>query len=148
MFVLIWNCRGARSLDFSVAVKDLVVVHNPAIMIIIETRVRAGNVSLIMNKFPLDVWTDTNTLVFKGGIWLLWCSDLGTIGEVSTTKQEIHTLVKVSPSDSCWLLYVIYVSPKFKFRRKVWDNLKHVWQHRRLPWLMAGDFNRVLASHD
>lgn len=53
MFVLIWNCRGARCLDFSVAVKDLVVVHNPAIMIIIETRVRAGNVSLIMNKFPL-----------------------------------------------------------------------------------------------
>lgn len=51
-------------------------------------------------------------------------------------------------SNSSWLLFAIYASPKYVERRFLWDNLSIVAGLHSLSWVIAGDFNEVLLGED
>lgn len=65
---------------------------------------------------------------------------------LTTTKQEIHIIVKVITFPSPQLLSSIYGSPRFEEFQILWENLCSVSLLHDLPWAIVGDFNDVITN--
>ncbi|XP_030940291.1 uncharacterized protein LOC115965260 [Quercus lobata] len=148
MNISAWNCRGASKPFFQNHVRELVNTHDPAIMIIMETRIGGARARDITDKLPFDGAIHTDTLGFAGGLWLLWNSDRVQVHQLAMSEQEIHVLVKVLPSNFEFICTTVYASPRFQERCVLWNNLKNVANLHDKPWIIAGDFNEVLVEGD
>ncbi|XP_030941775.1 uncharacterized protein LOC115966748 [Quercus lobata] len=148
MNIIAWNCRGALKPEFRNHVRELVQNHNPAMLIVMETRVSGDRAKEITDRLPFDEAIHTKTIGFAGGLWLLWNTDRVAVSLLATTEQEIHVSVKVRPSDTQCFLSAVYASPKFNERCILWKNLVNVASLHSSPWIIAGDFNKVLADND
>ena len=148
MNIIAWNCKGALKPNFQNHVKELVQNHDPTILIIMETQVGGERAKEILDRLPFDGAIHTNTIGYAGGLWVLWNSDRVVVSPLATTKQEIHITVKVRPSDFDFLVSAVYVSPRFNERCVLWNNLKNVAKLHNKPWIIASDFNKVLADRE
>ncbi|XP_075654647.1 uncharacterized protein LOC142624782 [Castanea sativa] len=117
-------------------------------LIITETKVSGSRVKEISDRLQFDGAFHANNIGYSGGLWLLWDSTQAEMSILSSTEQEIHTLVKDLSSKASWLLTAVYASPRYAERRLLWDNLSMVTELHALPWIIAGDFNEVLTSED
>ena len=75
MNIMAWNCRGASKPSFHNHVRDLVHNHDPAIMVVMETRIGGKRAKEIFGRLPFDGAIHTDTIGFTGGLWLLWNFD-------------------------------------------------------------------------
>jgi hypothetical protein len=98
MNILIWNCRGSMKPKFKSTWLDLVSWHRPTMVIVTETRMGGQKAEAIIRSLLFDSANSTDTIGFAGGIWLLWRSDMVDVDVLSATEQEIHALIRVSPS--------------------------------------------------
>ena len=122
MNILMWNCRGALNPDFKRRIFEMVVNHNPAIMVITETRVGGDRVEQII----IDGFITTETIGYAGGLWVLWKKEEAEVDLLAATEQEIHATVKVCYSNLNWFISAIYASPHLVERRLVWSNLSEI----------------------
>ena len=148
MNIIIWNCRGALKPSFQTHVRELVHNHNPAILVLMETKVGGERAREISGRLPFDNAIHTDTVGYAGGLWMLWNSDRVEVTSLANTEQEIHTIVKVMNSNSCWLFTAVYASPRSAERHILWDNLNKVAELHNMPWVLAGDFNEPLLDDD
>lgn len=126
MNIIAWNYRGALKPSFQSHVRDLVHNHDPAIMIIMETRIGGDRARDITDRLPFNGAIHTDTIGFAGGLWILWNSDRVHITQLALSEQEIHVLVKVTSSNFEFFCTTIYASPRFHERCILWNNLKNV----------------------
>lgn len=70
------------------------------------------------------------------------------ITALSNTEQEIHTIVKYTFSNSSWMMSAIYASPRYAEQRLFWENLFMVVGMHSLPWMIVGDFNKILLGEN
>ena len=148
MNIIIWNCKGALKPSFQTHVRELVHNHNPAILVLMETKVGGERAREILGRLPFDNAIHTDTVGYAGGLWMLWNSDRVEVTSLANTEQEIHTIVKVMNSNSCWLFTAVYASPRSAERHILWDNLNKVAELHNMPWVLAGDFNEPLLDDD
>nr|XP_023913965.1 uncharacterized protein LOC112025518 [Quercus suber] len=127
---------------------NLIRIHQPSIMIIIETRVGGDRAKELTDQLPFKGALHADTYSYAGGIWLLWHPEVVDISKLASTEQEIHALVKVKSFNFSWLLSAIYASPRAFKRYCLWDNLSIVWSIHDLPWVLLGDFKEVLCNDD
>ncbi|XP_075665849.1 uncharacterized protein LOC142635595 [Castanea sativa] len=146
MNIIAWNCRGALKPSFQNHVKELVHNHNPAIMIVMETHIGGDRARDITDRLPFDGAIHTDTIGFAGGLWLLWNSDKVQITQLAMSEQEVHLLVKVISTTLEFIFTTVYASPRFHERSILWNNLKNVADLHDKPWIIARDFNEVLAN--
>ena len=123
--MLIWNCRGANNPNFCNNVSDMSRRHYPTIVIINETKLSGDRVKGIIDRLPLDGAIVAKSFGWSGVLWLLWDFDQVELAELSSTEQEILTIVS-STTNSPWLLFAVYASPRLAKRRLLWDNLETV----------------------
>ena len=123
MNVIIWNCRGALKPTFQGHVRELIRNHNSTILILMETKVGVERAREISDRLPFDGGIHTDTIRYAGSLWMLWNSDRVEVNLLSNTEQEIHTVVKVQNSNSSWLIFAIYASPRSAERHILWNNL-------------------------
>ncbi|CAL2276666.1 unnamed protein product [Prunus armeniaca] len=83
-------------------------------------------------------------LGFSGGLWLMWDDSKVHLDIIGTSDQSITASVSWK-DQSPWLLTVIYANPSGFKREKLWEYLDFVATCHQLPWLLAGDFNEMLA---
>ena len=74
MNIIVWNSRGALKPNFQRHVRELARNYNPAIMVIMETRIGGDRAKEITDRRPFDGAIHTETIGFAGGIWLFWNS--------------------------------------------------------------------------
>ena len=148
MNILMWNYKGALNLDFKRRIFEIAINHNPAIIVITETRVGGDRAERIIADLPFDGFILTETTSYAGGLWVLWKKEEANIDLLTATEQEIHATVKVRCSNLTWFISTIYASPRLAERRLVWSNLLEIAKLHNHPWLMLGDFNEVLSSED
>ena len=130
MNVIIWkNCRGTLKPSIQNRIRDLVQNHNPAILVVMETRVGGARAREITDRLPFD----GDTIGYAGGLWVLWNSDKVEVSPLATIKQEIHTMVKVHFPNACWLLSAVYASPRSAERHILWNNLNNVADLHNMP---------------
>ncbi|KAL4649489.1 hypothetical protein ACB092_01G016900 [Castanea dentata] len=94
MNVIIWNCRGAMKPSFQSYIRELVRNQNPAMFVVMETKVGGDRAREITDRLPFDGAVHTNIIGYAGGLWLLWNSDRVEVTLLTTTEQEIHVTVK------------------------------------------------------
>nr|XP_023873887.1 uncharacterized protein LOC111986485 [Quercus suber] len=148
MNFIIWNSRGALKPSFQGHIRDLVQKHDPAILVVMETKLGGNRAKAITDRLPMDGAIHTDTIGYAGGLWLLWNSDIVEVELLAKTEQEIHAKVKVRTSRLSWLFSAIYASPRSEERCILWENLTKVAELHKLPWVMAGDFNEPLIDED
>ena len=133
MNIIVWNCRGVLKPSFQRHVGELIQCHNPAILVVMETRIGGERAREITDRLPFDGAIHTETIGYAGGLWLLWNSDRVEIIALANTEQEIHSVVKVRNSNSSWLLTAIYTSPRIAERHVLWENLIKVAKLHNMP---------------
>ena len=148
MNILVWNSRDVLKPNFQEYVRELVRVHNPAILVIMETKLGGEKAKGITDRLPFDGAIHTETIGYAGGLWLLWNSDLVEVVQLADTEQEIHVEVKVIASNLSWILSAVYASPRSAERYILWENLIKVVGLHNKPWVIAGDFNEPLLGED
>ena len=148
MNFLIWNCRGAQKPSFQNYIHDLTQKYDPAIFVIMETKLGGNRAKLVTDRLPFDGAIHTETVGLSGGLWLLWNADKVSVEELAKTEQEIHVEVKVRASNLSWIFSSIYASPRKEDRYILWNNLSKVAELHNKPWVMAGDFNEPLIDED
>ena len=72
--------------NFQKHVRDLARIHNPAIMVIMETRLGGERAREIIDRLPFNGAIHIETIGFIGGLWLLWNSDMVEIEQLATTE--------------------------------------------------------------
>ena len=122
--------------------------HNPAILVLMETKVGGERAKEISGRLPFDNDIHTDTIGYAGDLWMLWNSNRVEVTSLASTKQEIHTIIKVMNSNSCWLFTTVYASPRCAERHILWDNLNKVAELHNMPLVLAGDFNEPLLDDD
>ena len=100
MNVIIWNCRGALKRNFQNHVRELVHIHNPTILVVMETRIGGERARGITNRLPFENAIHTDTIGLVGGLWMLWNSERVDVTPLSSTEHKIHAIVKVPNSES------------------------------------------------
>ena len=83
---IIWNCRGACKPSFQKHIGELVRSYNPAILVIMETRVGGDRAKGIIDRLPFDGSTHTDSIGFAGGIWMLWDSERVDVSPLASTE--------------------------------------------------------------
>ena len=68
MNIIVWNCRGALKPSFQKHVSELVRMHNPAILVILETHVGGDRARGIIERLPFDGSVHTDTVGYAGGL--------------------------------------------------------------------------------
>ena len=144
MNFLIWNCRGAQKPSFQNYIHELTQMYDPAIFVIMETKLGGNIAKMVMDRLPFDGTIHTETIGLSSGLWLLWNADKVLVEELAKTEQEIHVEVKVRASNLSWIFSAIYASPRKEDRCILWNNLTKVAELHNKPWVMAGDFNEPL----
>ena len=86
MNVIIWNCRGALKPSFQNRIRDLVQSYNPAILVVMETRVGGDRAREITDRLSFDGAVHTDTIGYAGGLWVLWNSDRVEVSPLATTE--------------------------------------------------------------
>ena len=77
MNIIIWNSRGSLKPNFQSYVGDLAHNHNPAILVVMETKISGDRVKEITDRLPFDSAIHFETLATLGacdcfGIQLGW----------------------------------------------------------------------------
>lgn len=76
MKVILWNTRGARSMDFTRSIKDLVANNKANMMIVMETKVSCIQVEKSMARIGWKIKFNVDPVgFFTGGILVLWKDD-------------------------------------------------------------------------
>lgn len=71
--ILSWNCRGAKSPLFHFHLKELLCIHKPSELALLETKVNSAYVlSKIYKYSTFNKSVCAEARGFMGGIWLLW----------------------------------------------------------------------------
>lgn len=145
MSFIIWNCQGAGSKEFVRAARMFIKSHNPSIMGLLETKISGETANTVCKKLNFSNWTRIEAIGYSGGIWILW-------------KDEIYVMVSyIHPQfavlDVCykgkrWNLVVVYASPDYQLRNKLWFDLNKerlgLWDE----WIAVGDFNAVTNADE
>ncbi|CAL5359793.1 unnamed protein product [Camellia sinensis] len=72
MELLIWNCRGAGNDQFRRNLHELVQMHKPDMLILLETKVGLHKMGMFFNNLGYTASSHIDPTGRSGGIWLLW----------------------------------------------------------------------------
>lgn len=126
MITLLGNCRGLGN-EYAVnTARDLLEVHQPDCIILTETRMAPDQGQNVVGQFPLDGWFATNTIGQRGGILMLWNTRRIRTRILAATEHEVHVIMEVPNTNCTMLLSVIYVSPRYRQRKLLWENLESI----------------------
>ncbi|XP_038687586.1 uncharacterized protein LOC119986972 [Tripterygium wilfordii] len=136
----------AASREFSRALKDLLRVHKPGILGLLETRVSGCHADQLCKQWCFDNWVRVEAAGFSGGIWVFW-RDYYQVEVIKTHPQFLHLSVKNGNSHP-WLLSVVYGSPDSSLRKLLWRDLNKEVLEIRGSWIVVGDFNSVISRDE
>lgn len=143
--ILSWNCRGAGNRNFLMSLKDLISVHRPEIVAILEPRISGRVADGVCSNIGWEHWYRVEAQGFSGGIWLFWWQEKLEVKIIHEHHQFVHLRVS-SRLGASWYLTVVYASPTPSIRRYLWEDLRRL--SIKTPWCIIGDFNVVMYPHE
>ncbi|KAK4482042.1 hypothetical protein RD792_012965 [Penstemon davidsonii] len=147
MKILTWNCQGAGGDNFRTNFRELVKIHHPDIVYLLETKVSETRAEVISNSLGFSGVCRAPIDGRSGGIWLLWQKENIRVEVLSVDPQVIHAIIGPN-SQREWLCSGVYARPNPAVRESLWKNLEDLSTAVRLPWMLTGDFNQVISSNE
>ncbi|GLT73561.1 hypothetical protein SLA2020_454110 [Shorea laevis] len=151
MKIISWNCRGALKAGFRKSVMDLKRIHNPAMLLILETKIAGQNARDVADSLGFQKSCIVNSDGLAGGLWLLWDDARLSVDILSTSNQAIHAVIQVSNNPLFpfnWFFSGIYGRPQFEIRNILWQELTAMANVIQGPWMIIGDFNDVVDQSE
>jgi hypothetical protein len=82
----------------------------------------------------------------SGGVMLLWKKEIN-IQLLFSAPNYIDVQIQERP-DKIWHLTGVYGEPRWEDKYKTWDRIRELHSQHNLPWVLIGDFNEILFSHE
>lgn len=89
-----WNRQGAASNDFLYVLFELLRLHKPVILVLVETKVHSLSASVILQKSHLNKVVAIEAIGFSGGIWVFWGDAFLDLEVLSVCDQIVTMAVK------------------------------------------------------
>ncbi|XP_009800739.1 uncharacterized protein [Nicotiana sylvestris] len=94
MNYIIWNVMGGNNAEFKRHYMEMVKMHKPAMLVLLEKKKMADHKKLT-EELQFDMIIQSPVIGLSGGIVIMWKEDIVSVEEVATTPQGIHAMVKV-----------------------------------------------------
>lgn len=133
-----WNCRGAKSSQFTYNMKELIRRYRPKIIVLLEPRISGNEADDSCRRLGRRDWIRSKARGFSGGIWILWDRQEIALTVIHVELHFVHLLVHEA-NGKIWELTAIYASPQRSLRPALWKQLESI--QRSYPWVLIGDFN-------
>ncbi|XP_010675063.1 uncharacterized protein LOC104891112 [Beta vulgaris subsp. vulgaris] len=140
--IMIWNVQGAGSNSFAASLKELVRLHRPEVLALVETHMGGDRAQQIASILKYSGHTRVDARGFSGGIWIYWHTENVTIDPIRQHDQYITMDIKKC-DEQPWYFTAVYASPDPTRRHDLWRELKDFAAQNNKPWLIAGDFNET-----
>ncbi|OMP08491.1 Endonuclease/exonuclease/phosphatase [Corchorus olitorius] len=120
--VLSWNCRGAGRPKFLAELRQLISLHRPHIILILETRINDVRADHLTSQIPLKGRLISPAMGRAGGLWLLWNADAVKIHSASVFSRMITAEVSAAdPEAEDFLLTGLYNFPSPSQQNQLFD---------------------------
>ncbi|CAL5416425.1 unnamed protein product [Camellia sinensis] len=124
MTLLIWNCRGAGNKKFKRNLRELVQIHKPDLLVLMETKVELAAMGMFFNQMGFTTSAHVDLVGRSGGIWMLWNPSLVNVRVTEASSQLITARIAKQDYPE-WLLTAVYASPISNKREDLWDSLEN-----------------------
>ncbi|KAL8161268.1 hypothetical protein V2J09_012757 [Rumex salicifolius] len=135
---------GAGSREFLHTLKEIIRVNDPAILVLVETRLSGVQADKFCDSIGFDGKTRAEAIGFRGGIWVFWRKSIVELKQIDIHQQVVSLEVERSNEDR-WLFSAIYASPNPANREELWNRLLNLKSFVDCPWLLMGDFNETAS---
>ncbi|KAL2902361.1 hypothetical protein RDABS01_027443 [Bienertia sinuspersici] len=140
--LMVWNVQGAGSKAFLAALKEIIRVHKPTVIALVETHMDDTCAEQIARQIAFSGHIRVDAEGFSGGIWIYWRSEVVDVHDVVRSRQHITMQIQRNGEDP-WFFSAIYASPNPIKRKDLWDHLKSFAASNNIPWVLGGDFNET-----
>lgn len=139
---MVWNVQGAGSREFLKVLRELIRLHKPTILILVETHMGGNHAQKLANLLKFNGHVRVDAQGFSGGIWVYWKPKVVTVDAIEQNHQYI-TMEVTRVGETPWYFSAIYASPNPTNRKTLWEALTNFANTHNKPWLLAGDFNET-----
>ena len=145
-----WNVRGVCRPFKQQELRTWILQSHLAMVGVLETRVRAGRSSKIIDSI-MPSWQSISNYTHhpNGRIWLLWDPSIVAVLPRLITDQLIHAEVLIIQKQIKLFVTFIYGQNCYLQRRQLWTSLCHLSASMGpSPWLTLGDFNVIRRPYE
>ncbi|CAN0881186.1 Transposon TX1 uncharacterized 149 kDa protein [Linum grandiflorum] len=141
MIILSWNCRGLGQDRAVRALEDLIRVHRPDMVFLIETLVAKQKLEEIRVKLKFDGCFAVDVVGRSGGLGLLWRH--GVVATLLNYSRHSINMQVTGTQGEDFRLTGFYGEPDRTRRKDTWELLRSL----AIPsaWCVIGDFNELLS---
>lgn len=141
MICLVWNCRGAGNNTFRRNMHELINLHHPDVLVLVETKIPLSDMGEFFNRRHFTASSFTDPVGRSGGIWVLWNPESANISALEVTNQAIHVTVQKANFEE-WVFSAIYGSTNPAARDLLWYDLQEKASRDNRAWLLGRGFQR------
>ncbi|KAL8153508.1 hypothetical protein V2J09_011268 [Rumex salicifolius] len=131
--MILLNTRGASSANFLSSIHELIQLHDPNMVALVETQMSS-----------LRSYQICNCIGFDG---ILTVDAQVVVVPISLNPQHI-TVEVYRLGEEPWLLSAIYAAPHASRRLQLWKDLREFAHNNNHPWILFGDFNATLSASE
>lgn len=114
-----WNCRGLGDRQTRLHLKEMVKIHRPTILALMETKIQSHHVYGFLASIGFTDMVVVEASGFVGGLWFLWDNHRITV-EPLAVEDQVTTVLVSETTSAPWLLSVVYASPRAHEREDLW----------------------------
>ena len=140
------NCQGLGNTPTVRALSDVRRRCDPEVIFLSETHLDRYPADCLRQKLRMDFQIVNPSSTRSGGVLMFWKKEV-VIQQIFSAPKYIDVRVLEGP-DKIWRLTGIYGEPRWEDKYKTWDKLRELKDDHNIPWVVIGDFNEILFSHD
>lgn len=142
-----WNVRGACNTRLNNQIKSVCRGKLPDLLILAETKCDRIDNLRCLEKLGYDRLDFVPSFGRSGGLVVSWKSMAVDVSLIGKDRQYMHLRCSLVGRPT-FLLSAIYALPSPTFKQSLWQELQNFAGGTSLPWVVVGDFNDILASHE
>ncbi|XP_030939909.1 uncharacterized protein LOC115964800 [Quercus lobata] len=146
MSLLCWNCRGLGNRQTVQELSDLVRVQDPTKVFLAEPWLDEVRLTGLRDSLRFGHHHGVSCLTRGGGLVLFWKKDFD-LQVMSSSHNHIDILINRGKVN-VWRFTGFYGAPETQLRMESWDLLRDLNNRFSVPWLVGGDFNKLLKSQE
>jgi hypothetical protein len=146
MRILSLNCQGLGNDPTVRSLSDLRRQVDPEVLFLSETHLDNFPAETLRRRLKMDFKIVNPSNGRSGGVILLWKREL-QIQQIFCAPKYIDVKVIETP-ERIWRLTGMYGEPRWEDKFKTWDKIRELNGNSNLPWVLIGDFNEILFSHE